>query len=147
MMLTERLLNLCWLKIVHLHLKYSVVMLMMVLRCNMKRSQQELLSSEQHLQLVTLGRMLAQSRIARKMLQSEVAVRANLSRNTVSRIENGDAGIAIGQILRYLSVIRPGATLADVLTKKDNVVDAQTLANRPRRARPLSQKELEEYDF
>lgn len=147
MMLTERLLNLCWLKIVHLHLKYSVVMLMMVLRCKMKRSQQELLSSEQHLQLVTLGRMLAQSRIARKMLQSEVAVRANLSRNTVSRIENGDAGIAIGQILRYLSVIRPGATLADVLTKKDNVVDAQTLANRPRRARPLSQKELEEYDF
>ena len=147
MILTERLLNLCWLKIVHLHLKYSVVMLMMVLRCNMKRSQQELLSSEQHLQLVTLGRMLAQSRIARKMLQSEVAVRANLSRNTVSRIENGDAGIAIGQILRYLSVIRPGATLADVLTKKDNVVDAQTLANRPRRARPLSQKELEEYDF
>lgn len=146
-MLTERLLNLCWLKIAHLHLKYSVVMLMMVLRCNMKRSQQELLSSEQHLQLVTLGRMLAQSRIARKMLQSEVAVRANLSRNTVSRIENGDAGIAIGQILRYLSVIRPGATLADVLTKKDNVVDAQTLANRPRRARPLSQKELEEYDF
>lgn len=113
----------------------------------MKRSQQELLSSEQHLQLVTLGRMLAQSRIARKMLQSEVAVRANLSRNTVSRIENGDAGIAIGQILRYLSVIRPGATLADVLTKKDNVVDAQTLASRPRRARPLSQKELEEYDF
>lgn len=147
MILTERLLNLCWLKIVHLHLKYSVVMLMMVLRCKMKRSQQELLSSEQHLQLVTLGRMLAQSRIARKMLQSEVAVRANLSRNTVSRIENGDAGIAIGQILRYLSVIRPGATLADVLTKKDNVVDAQTLANRPRRARPLSQKELEEYDF
>lgn len=146
-MLTERLINLYWLKIVHLHLKYSVVMLMMVLRCNMKRSQQELLSSEQHLQLVTLGRMLAQSRIARKMLQSEVAVRANLSRNTVSRIENGDAGIAIGQILRYLSVIRPGATLADVLTKKDNVVDAQTLANRPRRARPLSQKELEEYDF
>lgn len=146
-MLTERLLNLYWLKIAHLHLKYSVVMLMMVLRCKMKRSQQELLSSEQHLQLVTLGRTLAQSRIARKMLQSEVAVRANLSRNTVSRIENGDAGIAIGQILRYLSVIRPGATLADVLTKKDNVVDAQTLANRPRRARPLSQKELEEYDF
>lgn len=146
-MLTGRLINLHWLKIAHLHLKYSVVMLMMVLRCKMKRSQQELLSSEQHLQLVTLGRTLAQSRIARKMLQSEVAVRANLSRNTVSRIENGDAGIAIGQILRYLSVIRPGATLADVLTKKDNVVDAQTLANRPRRARPLSQKELEEYDF
>jgi len=112
-----------------------------------KRSQQELLSSEQLLQLVTLGRTLAHSRIARKMLQAEVAVRANLSRNTVSRIENGDAGVAIGQILRYLSVVRPGATLADVLTKKDNVVAAQEFANRPRRARPLSDTELEEYDF
>jgi transcriptional regulator with XRE-family HTH domain len=122
-------------------------MLMIVLRCKVKRSQQELLSSEQHLQLVTLGRTLARSRVARKMLQSEVAIRANLSRNTVSRIENGDAGVAIGQILRYLSVIRPGATLADVLTKKDNVVDAQEIASRPRRARPLSNKELEEYDF
>lgn len=113
----------------------------------MKRSQQELLSSELHLQLVTLGQSLAHSRIARKMPQSEVAVRANLSRNTVSRIENGDAGIAIGQILRYLNVTRPGATLADVLSKKDSVVDAQEAARRPRRARPLSNKELEEYDF
>lgn len=113
----------------------------------MKRSQQELLSSEQQIQLVTLGRTLAHSRVARKMPQSEVAVRANLSRNTVSRIENGDAGVAIGQILRYLSIIRPGVTLVDVLAKKDNVVDAQEIASRPRRARPLSNKELEEYDF
>lgn len=113
----------------------------------MKRKQQELLSSEQQLQLVTLGRTLAHSRIARKMPQSEAAVRANLSRNTVSRIENGDAGVAIGQILRYLSVIRPGATLTDVLTQKDNVVEAQEAASRPRRARLLSHQELEKYDF
>ncbi|VUT06589.1 hypothetical protein SB6408_02381 [Klebsiella spallanzanii] len=146
-MLSERLSDFFRLNFAQVHLKYSIVMLMIVLRCKVKRSQQELLSSEQHLQLVTLGRTLARSRVARKMLQSEVAIRANLSRNTVSRIENGDAGVAIGQILRYLSVIRPGATLADVLTKKDNVVDAQEIASRPRRARPLSNKELEEYDF
>ncbi|MCS4267246.1 MULTISPECIES: helix-turn-helix domain-containing protein [Serratia] len=123
------------------------MILMIVLRCDVKRKQQELLSSEQQLQLVTLGRTLAHSRIARKMPQSEAAVRANLSRNTVSRIENGDAGVAIGQILRYLSVIRPGATLADVLTQKDNVVEAQEAASRPRRARLLSHQELEKYDF
>lgn len=146
-MLSERLSDFFRLNFAQAHLKCSIVMLMIVLRCKVKRSQQELLSSEQHLQLVTLGRTLARSRVARKMLQSEVAIRANLSRNTVSRIENGDAGVAIGQILRYLSVIRPGATLADVLTKKDNVVDAQEIASRPRRARPLSNKELEEYDF
>lgn len=146
-MLSERLSDFFRLNFAQVHLKCSIVTLMIVLRCKVKRSQQELLSSEQHLQLVTLGRTLARSRVARKMLQSEVAIRANLSRNTVSRIENGDAGVAIGQILRYLSVIRPGATLADVLTKKDNVVDAQEIASRPRRARPLSNKELEEYDF
>lgn len=146
-MLSERLSDFFRLNFAQVHLKCSIVMLMIVLRCKVKRSQQELLSSEQHLQLVTLGRTLARSRVARKMLQLEVAIRANLSRNTVSRIENGDAGVAIGQILRYLSVIRPGATLADVLTKKDNVVDAQEIASRPRRARPLSNKELEEYDF
>ncbi|CAM3104083.1 hypothetical protein SB6411_00643 [Klebsiella spallanzanii] len=146
-MLSERLSDFFRLNFAQVHLLCSIVMLMIVLRCKVKRSQQELLSSEQHLQLVTLGRTLARSRVARKMLQSEVAIRANLSRNTVSRIENGDAGVAIGQILRYLSVIRPGATLADVLTKKDNVVDAQEIASRPRRARPLSNKELEEYDF
>lgn len=113
----------------------------------MKRVQQDLLSSDLRRQLTDLGAALAQSRIARKIPQSEVAVRANISRNTVSRIENGDAGVAIGQILRYLSVIRPGATLAEALVKEDNAVQAAKSLHRPRRARPLSQKEWEEYDF
>lgn len=113
----------------------------------MKRVQQDLLSSDLSLQLSGLGYALAQSRIARKIPQSEVAVRANISRNTVSRIENGDAGVAIGQILRYLSVVRPGATLAEVMMKEDNAVQAVKSLRRPRRARPLSNKELEEYDF
>ncbi|EDH9619995.1 helix-turn-helix transcriptional regulator [Salmonella enterica] len=113
----------------------------------MKRTQQGLLPSDLSRQLSDLGYVLAQSRIARKIPQSEVAVRANISRNTVSRIENGDAGVAIGQILRYLSVVRPGATLADVMGKEDHAVQAVKSLQRPRRARPLSNKELEEYDF
>lgn len=113
----------------------------------MKRTQQDLLPSDLSRQLSDLGYVLAQSRIARKIPQSEVAVRANISRNTVSRIENGDAGVAIGQILRYLSVVRPGATLADVMVKEDLVVLAGQRTRRPKRARPLSDKALEEYDF
>ncbi len=113
----------------------------------MKRSQQILLTPNMFRQLSDLGSTLAQSRIARKIPQAEAAVRANLSRNTISRIENGDAGVAIGQILRYLAVIRPGATLSDLLAKEDNAVRAMENENRPRRARPLSSKELEEYDF
>lgn len=113
----------------------------------MKRTQKNLLSTDLSRQLSDLGYVLAQSRIARKIPQSEVAVRANISRNTISRIENGDAGVAIGQILRYLDAVRPGATLADVMTKEDNAVQAVESLRRPRRARPLSDKELDEYDF
>ena len=113
----------------------------------MKRTQQDLLPSDLSRQLSDLGYVLAQSRIARKIPQSEAAVRANISRNTVSRIENGDAGVAIGQILRYLSVVRPGATLADVMGKEDLVVLAVQRIRRPQRARSLSDKALEEYDF
>lgn len=113
----------------------------------MKRTQQGLLSTNLSRQLSDLGYALAQSRTARKIPQSEVAVRANISRNTVSRIENGDAGVAIGQILRYLDVVRPGATLADVMMKEDNAVQAMENLRRPRRARPLSDTELEEFDF
>lgn len=130
-----------------MHLKMNIKSLVRVLRCKMKRTQQDLLSSDLSRQLSDLGYVLAQSRIARKIPQSEVAVRANISRNTVSRIENGDAGVAIGQILRYLSVVRPGATLTDVMGKKDHAVQAVKSLQRPRRARPLSNKELEEYDF
>lgn len=113
----------------------------------MKRTQQLLVSTAMTQQLAGLGRSLAQSRLARKMPQEEAAVRANLSRSTISRIENGDAGVAIGQILRYLETIRPGATLAEALFKEDNAVAAMEKTHRPRRARPLSSKELEEYDF
>jgi len=113
----------------------------------MKRTQKILMSSEMNFQLAELGKTLAQSRIARKLPQAEAAVRANLSRNTISRIENGDPSVAIGQILRYIDVIRPGASLSDALVKEDIAVYSMENANRPRRARPLSDKELEEYDF
>ena len=113
----------------------------------MKRSQLDLMKSDMIRQLSNIGSALAQSRIARKMPQAEVAIRANLSRNTVSRIENGDPGVAIGQIPRYLDVIRPGATLSDIMSKEDSAVRAMENVKRPRRARPLSDKELEKYDF
>lgn len=113
----------------------------------MKRAQQNLLPADLGRQLTELGSALAQSRIARRLPQAEVAVRANISRNTVSRIENGDAGVAIGQILRYISIVRPGATLADVMNKEDNAVETVNHLRRPRRARPLSDREMEEYDF
>ncbi|MCW2106473.1 UNVERIFIED_ORG: transcriptional regulator with XRE-family HTH domain [Rahnella aquatilis] len=113
----------------------------------MKRSQSLLVSENLLQQLREMGRLLAESRIARKMTQSEAAVRANLGRNTVSRIENGNTSVAIGQILRYLDAIRPGVTLADLLSGEDNVVHSMNEKIRPQRARALSERELKDYDF
>ena len=38
-----------------------------------------------------------------------------MSRNTAYRLEKGDPGIAMGQILRYLDAIVPGKTLLELL--------------------------------
>lgn len=113
----------------------------------MKRSQSLLISDELLQQLQGMGRLLAEGRIARRMTQSEAAIRANLGRNTVSRIENGDSGVAIGQILRYLDALRPGVTLSELLNGEDSVVNTMHDKTRPTRARPLSEKELKDYDF
>ncbi|PKE29228.1 hypothetical protein CWS43_17535 [Rahnella sp. AA] len=113
----------------------------------MKRSQSLLISDDISQQLLSIGSRLAKGRIARRMTQSEVAVRANLGRNTVSRIENGDSGVAIGQILRYLDVIRPGQTLAGLLNSEDKVVSVMNQKIQPKRARKLSERELKDYDF
>ncbi|WP_456308951.1 helix-turn-helix domain-containing protein [Serratia proteamaculans] len=113
----------------------------------MKRSQSLLISDDVLQQLQRMGRLLAEGRIARRMTQSEAAIRANLGRNTVSRIENGDSGVAIGQILRYLDTLRPGVTLSELLNAEDSVANTLHEKNRSKRARPLSEKELKDYDF
>jgi len=66
--------------------------------------------------------VLAQSRIACKISQAEAAVRANLSRNTIGHIENGDTGVAIGKILRYIDVIRSRRSIISETNKAPGMV-------------------------
>ncbi len=69
------------------------------------------LLSVQQLQACTrLGQQLARLRVARKIKQADAALRAGLSRNTVYRLEKGDPGVAIGQVLRYLEAIADDLT-------------------------------------
>ena len=42
-----------------------------------------------------------------------------MSRSTIYRIEKGDPGVALGQLLRYLKAIAPGSTLQDLLSAAD----------------------------
>ena len=94
-----------------------------------------------------LGADLARLRIARGMKQDQAALRAGLSRNTAYRLEKGDPGVALGQILRYLDAIVPGKRLLDLLAESDPALATLSAQEQRRRVRELSKRELEEIDF
>lgn len=75
----------------------------------MKVDQSTMLSSRQSDECARLGLQLARLRTARKVKQTDAALRAGLSRNTVYRLEKGEPGLAIAQVLRYLEAIAPAA--------------------------------------
>src|ERR1700747_1628956 len=113
----------------------------------MKVTQSALLSPAQAAEAKRLGAALARLRIARGMKQDQTALRAGLSRNTAYRLEKGDPGIAMGQILRYLDAIVPGKTLLELLSETDPALAALSAKEQRRRARDLSRHELDQIDF
>lgn len=113
----------------------------------MKVQQSLLLDSRCQQELIHLGHLLARLRHARKVKQADAALRAGLSRNTAYRMEKGDPGLAIGQILRYLQAIAPGASLADLLSESDPALLALQARESTRRVRDLSAAELKSLDF
>lgn len=113
----------------------------------MKITQSAVLSSDLAAQARKLGRAAARLRIARGVKQDEAALRAGLSRNTAYRLEKGEPGIALGQILRYIDAIAPGKTLLDLLSETDPALAALSANEQRRRARDLSKRELEELEF
>lgn len=110
--------------------------------------QQSIMLSERQLDACRhLGQLLARLRIARKVKQSDAALRAGLSRNTVYRLEKGDPGVAIGQVLRYLEAIAPGSSLLALLSETDPALRALQAREQTRRVRDLTAAELKELDF
>jgi transcriptional regulator with XRE-family HTH domain len=69
--------------------------------------------------LATLGRDISTARRRRNMTIATVAERAFVGRNTVTRVERGDAGVALGiyaTVLFVLGMADRLATLADPTT-------------------------------
>jgi transcriptional regulator with XRE-family HTH domain len=62
----------------------------------------------------TLGLNIKSARLRRRLPQSAVAERAGISMNTLSKIENGDCGVSIGNIAAVLQAIGLGSPLSDV---------------------------------
>jgi transcriptional regulator with XRE-family HTH domain len=114
---------------------------------NMKVQQSAVLSTHLAQEVVHLGHLLARLRQARKVKQADAALRAGLSRNTAYRLEKGDPGLAIGQVLRYLDAIAPGTTLAGLLTQADPALTALQARESTKRVRDLSAAELDELNF
>ncbi len=114
---------------------------------SMKVNQAAALSPPLLAQSAEMGARLARLRTARQLKQADAALRAGLSRNTAYRIERGDPGLAIGQVLRYLDAIAPGSTLLDLLSENDPALTAQAARERARRVRDLGAQELGELDF
>src|ERR1700754_1487904 len=93
-----------------------------------------------------LGALVARLRIARGIKQAEQAVRAGISRNSAYRLEHGDPGVALGQMLRYINAISPGVTLAMLVTESDPSLKALAHYELRKRVRDMSQEELREID-
>lgn len=114
---------------------------------NMKVNQAAALSPSLLQESAALGQRLARLRLARGIKQSDAALRAGLSRNTAYRLERGDPGVALGQVLRYLDAIAPGSTLLALLSESDPALIALKSSEQSRRVRGLSSAELDELDF
>lgn len=114
---------------------------------NMKITQSAVLAPHLLTEGKRLGQLLARLRQARKIKQADAALRAGLSRNTVYRLEHGDPGLAIGQVLRYLDAIAPGSTLADLLSESDPALTSLKVREQTRRVRDLTSAERNELDF
>src|SRR6201998_1221473 len=113
----------------------------------MKVTQSALLDPNRATEGRNTGSARARLRIARGVRQDQAALRAGVSRNTAYRLEKGDPGIAMGQILRYLEAVVPGKTLLELFSETDPALAALTAKEQRRRVRDLSRRELDELDF
>ena len=113
----------------------------------MRISQSNVVSPELAAQSQAIGARLARLRIARHISQTDAALRAGLSRNTAYRLEKGDPGVAMGQVLRYIDAIAPGKSLQSVLNEEDPALAALAVRERKQRVRSMSATELDKLDF
>ena len=113
----------------------------------MKVKQSAVITPQLLIESKHLGRLLARLRQARRVKQTDAALRAGLSRNTVYRLEQGDPGLALGQVLRYLDAISPGSTLADLLSEADPALATLKVREQTMRVRDLTAAERSELNF
>ncbi len=93
-----------------------------------------------------LGQLIRLERIERKLTLAELAVRADVSRGLLQRVEKGDPGCAIGAVFEVAAIVGVKLFDADQHTLATSIMSNQkTLSLLPQRAR-LSRKNVKD-DF
>lgn len=87
-----------------------------------------------------LGRLVKEARLARRMPQTELAIRAKTSKLTIIRIEKGAVETALGT---WLSVMEQVGLLGHVLQIEDKVSPELIKAQAARRARRSTKPDLD----
>jgi DNA-binding XRE family transcriptional regulator len=87
-----------------------------------------------------LGRLVREARLARRMPQTELAVRARTSVPTIHRMEKGAVETALGT---WLSVMEHVGLLPQVMGMTDPISPAIADEHRARRARRNAPKDLD----
>lgn len=87
-----------------------------------------------------LGRLVREARLARRMPQTELAVRAKTSKLTIIRIEKGAVETALGT---WLSVLEQVGLLDQILKIEDRVSPELAEQHRARRARLNTKPDLD----
>ncbi|WP_075256645.1 helix-turn-helix domain-containing protein [Herbaspirillum camelliae] len=101
----------------------------------MKKTQSALLPPALTTEMVKLGNQFSRLRLAHKVTQTDAALRAGISRNTAYRIESGDAGVAVGQLLRYMKAIAPSLTFKELINESSVELLALSAREKTRRTR------------
>jgi transcriptional regulator with XRE-family HTH domain len=113
----------------------------------MKKRESLLITETEAAQLRLLGERINRLRIARRMTQLEASLRAGVSRPTARKIERGDPGRTLGQVMRYLGAIAPGVTLLAMIEGRDPAILALEAQERRVRSRRLTEAEMAKVDF
>ncbi len=86
--------------------------------------------------LRTLGSNIKTARLRRRLPQSVVAERSGISLNTLSKIENGDCGVSIGNVAAVLQSLGDQAPFASIFASETDTTGLMLEERRlPRRAR------------
>lgn len=89
--------------------------------------------------LIRLGKDMRAARLRRGMAIGDLAVRAGTSTSTITRLENGEAGVGIGTLVGVLVVFGLNERFADLIdVRHDDLGLALSNERLPQRGRSFS---------